>query len=155
MVAAVSAIGAMGDVLGFVATALGEAKKRKNIRRLNALNATRLESQAQAVERQTAEDTTLLRQRLTKVVGEQRAGWGASGISGDSGSALDVMAESITAGINDQRRRREAGAIAAEDLRYSARIGDMSARAAIEGSNAATAGAAVRDIGQAAQYLTK
>ena len=145
----------IGAILGYVTTSLGESKKRSQIRKLNALNATRLESQAQAVERQTEEDVTLLRQRLTKTVGEQRATWGASGVSGGSGSALDVLAESITAGINDQRRRRETGEIAAADLRYAAKIGDTSARAAIEGSRSSTISAGGSALGEVISYAGK
>ena len=139
-------------IVGGIAGSAGEAKKRKGIRKLNTLNAARLETQAKLVERQTEEDLVLLRQRLTKVVGSQRAAWGASGLSGDSGSALDVMSENITAGINDQRRRREQGDIAAADLRYSAKVGDLSARAAIEGSQAAGNVSLLQGVGQAASY---
>jgi hypothetical protein len=142
----------VGAILGFVATSIGENKKRSQLRKLQALNAARLETQAQTVERQTEEDVVSLRQRLTRVVGEQRAGWGASGFSGDSGSALDVMASSITEGLNDQRRRREAGEVEAADLRWAGKIGDMSARAAIEGSKSATISAGADVIGQAAKY---
>lgn len=144
--------GAVVALVGGIAGSMGEAKKRKGIRKLNAMNAARLESQAKAVERQTEEDVVLLRQKLTKVVGAQRAGWGASGLSGDSGSALDVLSENITAGINDRRRRREQGEIAAADLRYAAKIGDLSARAAIEGSQAAGNASLLSGIGQAASY---
>ena len=140
-------------VVGGIVGAIGEGEKRSRIRKLGAMNAARKESQARAVERQTEDDMVSLRKKLTRVVGEQRAGWGASGLSGDSGSALDVMASSITEGINDQRRRREAGAVEAADLRYAAQIGDMSVRSAIEDSKATTTASIVQGIGQAAKYL--
>ena len=140
-------------VVGGVAGNNAEKKKRKGIRQLQGQNALRLESQAQAVERQTEEDGLALRQQLTRVVGEQRAAWGASGISGDSGSALDVLAASITVGIGDQRRRKEAGAIQASDLRFAARVGDLSARAAIQGSKSAGQAALIQGVGQAGRTV--
>lgn len=140
-------------VIGGIAGAAGEKKKRKGIRKLNAANAIRTESQAKLVERQTEEDLFSLRQQLTRVVGEQRAGWGASGLSGDTGSAMDVLAASVTAGINDQRRRKEAGATEAADLRFAGRVGDLSARAAIQGSNAAGQASLLQGAGQAAGYI--
>jgi len=142
-------------LVGGVATGVGEASKRKGIRQINAVNAQRLEKQAQDVEQQTEEDLVLLRQQLTRVVGEQRAGWGASGLSGDSGSALDVLSASVTASINDRRRRAEAGARQAEDLRYAAKVGDLTASAEISASKIAGASAVASGAGQAAQYGLK
>lgn len=140
-------------VIGGVAGNNAEKKKQKGIRGINAQNALRLESQAKTVERQTEEDTRDLRQRLMLVVGDQRAAWGASGLSGDTGSALDVLASSVTAGITDQRRRKEAGAVAAADLRFAAKVGDLSARAQIQGSKAAGNAALLQGGGQAAGYI--
>jgi len=144
----------VGAILGWVATSIGEGKKRSQLRKLGAANKARLETQAQVVERQTEEDAVSLRQKLTRVVGEQRASWGASGFSGDSGSALDVMASSITEGINDQRRRREIGATQAADLRYAGEIGDMTVRSAIEGSKSTAAASAVPIISAAGKAFT-
>lgn len=146
---------AVVSVVGGIAGAIGESKKRKNIRRLNAMNRQRLETQAQAVERQTEEDVISLRQVLTKVVGEQRAGWGASGLSSSSGNALDVLASSITTGLNDQRRRREQGAQEAADLRYAGEIGSMEARARQQESKSAAASSLISGVGQAAVYGLK
>ena len=142
-------------LVGGIAGSMGEAKKRKKIRRLNVMNKQRLETQAQAVERQTEEDVVSLRQMLTKVVGEQRAGWGASGLSSSSGNALDVLASSITAGLNDQRRRREQGAQEAADLRYAGEIGDLEAGARQQESKSAGASHLISGIGQAAVYGLK
>ena len=140
-------------IIGGIAGAASEKKKRKGIRQLSAANAIRLESQAKVVERQTEEDLVSLRQQLTRVVGEQRAGWGASGLSGDTGSALDVLAASVTTGINDQRRRKEAGATEAADLRFAGRVGELSARVAIQGSQAAGQASLIQGVGQAAGYI--
>jgi hypothetical protein len=139
-------------VVGGVMGAVGEKKKRKGIRSLNAKNALRLEQQARHIEQQTEEDIVLLRQRLTRVIGEQRAGWGASGLSGGEGSPMDVLADSVTQGINDQRRRRLEGEIAAGDLRYQAEIGNLQASAMVGASNAAGNAALIQGIGQAASY---
>lgn len=147
--------GAVVSIVGGIAGAQGSKASASMTRQIQAKNSKAIEAQAVAALKQTDDDIVILRQQLARVVGDQRAAWGASGLSGDSGSALDVLAASVTAGIQDQQRRRAAGQQQAADLRRAAEIGDLSAAAMIQQYNAQGQQSMIQGVAGAAQSLSK
>lgn len=104
--------------------------------------------------REAADDDILSLKRLAyRTEGGIRAGYGASGVASTSGSAMDVLADSMAQAALDQNRRRYQGDLEARDFMNQARTGQAAGNAARTAGNYGAAGQVLSSVGQAASSL--
>lgn len=105
--------------------------------------------------REAADDDILSLERLAyRTEGGIRAGYGASGVSATSGSAMDVLADSMAQAALDQNRRRYQGELEARDFMNQARTGQAAGSAARTAGNYGAAAQVLSSVGTAArQYF--
>lgn len=70
------------------------------------------------------------REKLDRVLGQNRAAMAASGLSLTSGSTLDVISDNATEGELDIAAIRWNAGLASDNSRYSAKVSDMNAKSA-------------------------
>lgn len=85
-------------------------------------NAGVKEQNARLAREQAQADSLQIERALYKAQGGQRAGYGASGVSGESGSALDVLADTTAQGVLDVQRRKYAGELEATGFENEAAL---------------------------------
>lgn len=106
--------------------------------------------------REAADDDILSLKRLAyRTEGGIRAGYGASGVSSTSGSAMDVLADSMAQAALDQNRRRYQGELEARDFMNQARTGQAAGKAARTAGNYGAAGQVLSSVGTAVSSIYK
>lgn len=111
-----SLVGAASTVAGGVASNRA-AKFNSQVQQNNAVIARNKAKQEQAV---SELEIVRNQRRVRQVFGEQKTGFGAGNIQTDSGSALDVLANTIEQGELDTQIIRFNSEQTQQDLRFSA-----------------------------------
>ena len=91
-------------------------------------------------------DALQIRRSLDKTIGGQTAAYAASGVGADSGSALDVLADTVAQGTLVAQRREFAGKLESLGLTAEAARSRANAKEIIWNSKMAAFGAKVNDI---------
>lgn len=139
--------GALLGLGGAIVSGAGQAKAGRKQKRAFGLNAAIEEQNAvRAIEAADA-DILSLKREAARAIGAQRAGFGASGVSSSSGSAMDLLADSTSQAVLDQQRRKYAGELKAETHRNNARAGIASGKAAVESSGYGAAATLLQGVG--------
>lgn len=145
--------GAVISLVGGLVSASGTAAAGRKAQKAYNFNAAIATENAAEARRAADDDILSLKRTAYKTEGGIRAGYGASGVSGGSGSALDVLADSIAQAALDQNRRKHRGELEARDFMNQARQGIAAGRAARTGAEYGAAGQALSSTGQAASSL--
>ena len=145
--------GAVISLIGGAVGASGQREAGEAGGKAYDFNATINEQNA--VRAREAADAYILSQKrdATRAVGAQQAGYAASGVSGGSGSALDVLADSTTQALLDQHRRKYQGELEYQDQMNQAKVNRMNARTVRKGGQAAAAATVLGAVGSAASRV--
>lgn len=146
-------VGAIAQVFGGAMGAGASAKAGKAQAGAYEFNAEVNDQNAQLARQAADADILNLKRDAYQTIGAQRAGYGASGVSGDSGSALDVLANSTAQAVLDQQRRRYQGALQAQDQENQAAINRHNAKIAKTGGQGIAAAQVLSGVGSAASQL--
>lgn len=145
---ALYALSAASAVAGAVSASQSATaqKKAQEFNRDTALdNARTAQLQARA-------DQTRLRRNVLLAQGAQRAGYSASGVTSDSGNALDVLADTTAQGELDIQRRGYGADIESLGLTRQAGIYGSQAKATRKSGNLSAASALLNGISNVASY---
>jgi hypothetical protein len=125
---------ALGQVAGAGLTAYGQLKKGQDEATISTMDANMNEENARIALQNTGLNE--MRQRVigAKAIGNERAAFGASGVSSTAGSALDVMMDSAANNARDALNIKHAGEMKA--LGYQNEAGLYRARAGMAQSEA-------------------
>jgi hypothetical protein len=140
--------GAVIGLIGGLVSASGKGAEGRKAEKEFNINARIAEENAQLARDAAADDILSLKRTAYKTEGGIRAGYGASGVSAGSGSALDVLADSMSQAVLDQNRRKLQGELEARDFINQAASGRRYGRAARTGGNYGAAGQALSSVGQ-------
>lgn len=149
-----AAVGAVAGIFSGAAGAGGAAKAGKAAAGAYEFNAQINDANAKRAREAAVADILSLKRAAFRTIGEQRAGYGASGVAMDSGSALDVLADSTSQAILDQQRRKYQGELEAVDQLNQATIARHNAKIAKAGGQAVGAASLLSGIGSAASQLS-
>lgn len=147
--------GAVIALVGGLASASGEASAGRKAKKAFNLNAQIATENAQLAREAAADDILSLKRTAYKTEGGIRAGYGASGVSASSGSAMDVLADSMAQATLDQNRRKYQGELEARDFENRARTEQAAGKAAFTASQYSAAGQVLSSVGSAASSLSK
>lgn len=86
---------------------------------------------------------------LVRRLGSMQAAYGASGVTSDSGSVLDVLGDSIRQGTLDQLTAKYNGQVRAAGYTDNAALDNMQARTALTSSYLSAAGTLASGFGRA------
>lgn len=120
--------GVISAGIGLVSSFMGSEEKKRSGRdaaraakkaakwnsKLSLYDAKVMDDQAKEIQYQTGVQLQIHASMIDKVLGSQKATYGASGVTGGTGSALDVSAETAKAGARDADMIRYNGATAAK-----------------------------------------
>lgn len=104
-----TAISLASTVAGTALSAIGQYQQAKSEQQMHEYNAQVARVQARDAERRGSMAESLQHQRTQVLVGQQRAALGASGTLSDSGSNLDLLAQSAEFGYRDAAVERANG----------------------------------------------
>lgn len=147
-----------GAILGLVGagvSAQGQAKAGRRAKRAFGINAAIEEQNAQRALEAADEDIRDIKEQESRILGAQRAGYGASGVSASSGSAMDIYADTIRRSTLDQNRRKVAGELEAQTHRNAAARGIAAGRAEVEATSYGAAATLLSGASQATSSLYK
>lgn len=147
--------GALLGLGGAIVSGAGQEKAGRKQKRAFGLNAAIEEQNAVRAIEAADDDILSLKREAARAIGAQRAGFGASGVSSSSGSAMDLLADSTSQAVLDQQRRKYAGELKAETHRNNARLGISSGKAAYEGARYGAAATVLSGASQAVNSLLK
>ena len=116
---------------GTIMEGFGAIKGAEADAQAGEFNARVSERNAKLARLQAAEDERVHRVMTRKAIGQMRAGYGASGVSADSASALDVLGESARNAELDAMKIKQAGEFAAQGHQMDAYGARMGAKAAM------------------------
>lgn len=139
--------GVILSLAGAGVSAAGQAKAGRRAKRAFGVNAAIEEQNAVRAIEAADEDIKDIEEQEFRVLGAQRAGYGAAGVAASSGSALDVLADTVRRATLDQNRRKYAGELQAETHRNNARAGIASGKAAVESSGYGAAATLLQGVG--------
>ena len=148
-------VGAVVSLVGGLVSASGEASAGRKAEKAFDLNAGIATENAQLAREAAIEDILSLKRTAYKTEGGIRAGYGASGVSATSGSAMDVLADSISQATLDENRRKYQGELEARDFENQARTGRAAGSAALTASQYRAAGQVLSSTGSAVSSLYK
>lgn len=140
--------GAVIGLIGGLVSASGKGAEGRKAEKAFNINARIAEENAGLAREAAADDILSLKRTAYKTEGGIRAGYGASGVSASSGSALDVLADSMAQAALDQNRRRLQGELEARDYLMQAATGRSSGAAARRGGSYGAAGQALSTVGE-------
>lgn len=146
-------VGAIAGILGGAAGAGGSAKAGKAAAGAYEYNAQVAEQNAVRAREAAAMDVISLKRSAAQIIGEQRAGYGASGVVTGTGSALDVLADSTYQAVLDQQKRLYQGELEAQDQRNQATIARHNSKIAKSGGQGVAAAQVLGAVGNAASQL--
>jgi len=109
---AVGAVSAVGGLLSSIGGAIGTYKANKRARKYSKRQA----AQAEKAGRMNAAVHAINRRKL---IGSQRAAFGASGVVANSGSPLDLMIDNYILGLVDESRALSDASYRAYDIRFA------------------------------------
>lgn len=147
--------GAIVGLAGGLFGAAGAQKEGRAAKRAFDLNAAIATENARLARDAAADDILSLKRTAYRTEGGIRAGYSASGVSAGSGSALDVLADSMSQAALDQNRRKYQGELEARDFTNQARTGQAAGRAARTGAQYGAAGQVLSSVGQFAGQMYK
>lgn len=147
--------GAVVSLIGGLVSASGKASEGRKAQKAFNLNAAISTENAQLAREAADEDILSLKRTAYKTEGGIRAGYGASGVSGGSGSSLDVLADSMAQATLDQNRRKYQGELEARDFMNQAAQGISSGRSARVAGEYAAAGQVLSSTGSAVSSMYK
>lgn len=147
--------GAILGLAGAGVSAAGQAKAGRRAKRAFGINAAIEEQNAVRALEAADADIKDIKEQEFRVLGAQRAGYGAAGVTASSGSAMDILADTVRRSTLDQQRRKYAGELQAETHRNNARAGISSGAAALEASQYGAAATLLSGASQAATSLYK
>lgn len=116
----------IGGVLSGIGAAIGMAGQRANAKAQAQLE----RRQAQIEEKVGHYKAERTQDEVDRALGAQRAGFAANGVALDTGSASDVILGTAEEGALDVAAIRWNSNLAADNLRYKAKISDMNAKIA-------------------------
>lgn len=135
------------SLVGGLVGAGGTAKAGRAQKRAFNINAGIATENARLAREAAAADVLSLKRAGYRAEGGIRAGYGASGVSAASGSALDVLADSIQQAALDQNRRKYQGELEAKDFENQAATGRSSGNAASQAATYSAAGQVLSSVG--------
>lgn len=142
--------GLLFSLLGTGVSAAGSKKQGKKLKRLAGFNAGVAEQQAQDALDRGREAQDQLRSGVRKLVGSQRAGFAAQGVSlADAGSASEVEADTYAMQQQDLERIRVNAAREAWGFRVQAENYRRGGQAQAQQGTAAAAGTILAGLGEA------
>lgn len=147
-----SVVGTAASYVGLVASVAGAVQSADAQREALNFNRGIQITNAQNAKRQAEMDQLQIRRQIARTQGAQAAGWGASGISGDSGSALDILSDTMVQGELDIQRRQFSAD--ATNTGYTMQA-DLLGRQASDAGTAGGYGAASRALLGAGDILTR
>jgi len=147
--------GALVMLAGTGVSASGTAAAGRKAKKAYLLNAAIQTKNAERAREAADFDILSLKRQATRTIGAQRAAFGASGVSGSSGSALDLLADSMTQATLDQQRRKYQGELEAEDYMNQAALGIRTGKAVQVASQYSAAGQVLSGVASAANSLYK
>lgn len=148
-------VGAVIGLVGAIVQGSGKAAEGRKAQKAFNLNASIATENAQLAREAADSDILSLKRTAYKTEGGIRAGYGASGVSGGSGSALDVLADSVSQATFDQNRRKYQGELEARDFMNKATAGQAAGSAARTGATYGAAGQVLSSVGNTASSLYK
>jgi len=108
--------------IGAAFSAVSSIQQGRAANAMHRYNAQLMEQNAQFREEKARYDADKQQRRLRRALGKQRAGYGASGVVSDTGSALDVRMNDVIEGEIDRLTIMYEGAIEAADYRGRGRL---------------------------------
>ncbi len=147
--------GALVMLAGAGVSASGTAASGRKAKKAYLLNAAIQTKNAERAREAADFDILSLKRQATRTIGAQRAAFGASGVSGSSGSALDLLADSMAQATLDQQRRKYQGELEAQDYMNQAAMGISTGKATQLASQYSAAGQVLSGVASAASSLYK
>ncbi len=130
----VAIIAGAAAVAGAAVKAVGDSQAAEAKAQADEFNASVKGQQALQAKAQAAEEARISQVHSASVIGQEQASYGASGVSGGSGSAQDVLQAAATNAEMDALNIQHKGDLEAWALRTGAQLDNSAA------SNARTAG---------------
>ena len=141
--------------LGAVVSAYGAYQQGEAARAQARTQARIAEQQGAYAKLAASADAETRRRQLDRVLGTQRARYGAAGVIGSEGSPLLVMMESEEEAALDVARVRHGGTIAAHGLQIEADMLRRQGQQARRQARLAATGALLQGVGQGASLYAK
>jgi len=142
---------AIAAAAGGVISAAGQIYEGNAAYKAGILNAGLLQLKASQIRKQTQLEEKQLLVNARKIVGDTRAGYGASGVTME-GSPLDIMEESIKNATQDQMNIRYAGEINAREAEWDATLAKKSGQSARTASYFNAASSLIGGATKASEY---
>ena len=136
-------------LLGAAVSAYGAIRQGQQAEAVGRYNATVAQQQATAARQAAAADAETKRRQYERILGAQRARYGASGVIGSEGSPLLVMMQSEEEAALDVARVRYGGTAQAYGLESEARLQRFRGSYARRQSYLQASGAILKGVGQA------
>lgn len=143
-------IAAVFSILGSAVSAYGQIKQGQQAEAVGRYNAQVAEQQAASARQAAAADAETKRRQFDRVLGAQRARFGASGVIGSEGSPLLVMMQSEEEAALDVARVRFGGEAQAFGLESEARLQRFRGTQLRRQSYLAATGSFLQGVGSAA-----
>ena len=144
------AVGAIVAIIGAGVSAYSQIRQGQQAEAVGRYNARVAEQQATSARQAAAADAETKRRQFDRILGGQRARYGASGVIGSEGSPLLVMMQSEEEAALDVARVRAGGAAQAYGLEAEARLQRFGGRQARRQSYLAATGTFLQGLGTAA-----
>lgn len=147
-------IGSMVALLAGGVSAYSQIRQGQTAEATGRYNARVAEQQAESARQAAAADAETKRRQFDRLLGTQRARYGASGVIGSEGSPLLVMMQSEEEAALDVARVRYGGEAQAFGLEAEARLQRAAGRQARRESYLGATGAILQGIGAATYYAS-
>ena len=144
------AAGAIAAILGSAISAYSAIRQGQQAEAVGRYNARVAEQQATSARQAAAADAETKRRQLDRILGSQRARYGASGVIASEGSPLLVMMQSEEEAALDVARIRAGGAAQAYGLESEANLQRFGGRQARRQSYLSASGTFLQGLGSAA-----
>ena len=132
--------------VGTLVAAKGARDSGRAAQQAQEFNAQIEEDNAQFALEQSAYEAMRQEARIKNLLGTQKAQYGASGVLINSGSAMSVLAQSMTEGEKDKMAIKYAGAMEAENRYKQAALSRMQGGAALKAGNTRAVGTVLTGI---------
>ena len=139
--------GAVVSLIGGAKSASGQRRSGRDAQAAYNMNAAISNQNAVRAKESADQDILSLKRNAYQVIGAQRAAYAASGVSGTSGSALDILADSASQAVLDQQRRAYHGELEAQDFRNQAAMGIAAGISTRRGADASASGQLLSSVG--------
>ena len=142
-------------LLGAAVSAYGAIRQGQQAEAVGRYNATVAQQQAESARQAAAADAETKRRQYERILGTQRARYGASGVIGSEGSPLLVMMQSEEEAALDVARVRYGGTAQAYGLESESRLSRFQGAFARRQSYLTATGTLLSGVGSAAGSYAK